>query len=79
MPGNVPSIISGRVIYKESAWRIPVKVNGVIVDTAAEIKIIAHLVYGKMFPQPRFILSKDVNIVWGRKTMTVGALEDAVL
>lgn len=71
MPGNVPSIMSGRLIYKESAWRIPVKVNGVavgaIVDTAVKIKIIAHRVYGKMFPQPRFILSKDVNIVWDGK------------
>lgn len=63
----MPSIMSDRVIYRESEWRIPVKVNGVavgaIVDTAAEIKIIAHRVYGKMFPRPRFIFSKDVNLV----------------
>lgn len=55
----MPSIISGRVIYKESAGRIPVKVNGVdvcaIVDTAGEIKIIAHRAYEKNFPQPIFI------------------------
>lgn len=79
----VPSVRSGGLGYGESAWRIPIKVNGVlvsaVVDTAAEITIIAQQVYDKMSPRPEISTSIDVNLTGGRATMAVGSLGNAFL
>lgn len=60
------SVRSGGLGYGESAWRISIKVNGVsvsaVVDTAAEITIIAQRVYDKMSPCPENSSSIDVNL-----------------
>lgn len=79
----VPSVRSGGLGYGESAWRIPIKVNGVlvsaVVDTAAEITIIAKRVYDKMSPRPEISTSIDVNLAWGGATMAVGSLGNALI
>ena len=57
--------------YGESAWRIPVKVNGVdlsaVVDTAAEITILSESVYGSMSPRPKVLSHVDVNLAGGKQ------------
>uniref|UniRef100_K1PUT2 Uncharacterized protein n=1 Tax=Magallana gigas TaxID=29159 RepID=K1PUT2_MAGGI len=79
----VPSIRSGGLGYGESAWRISIKVNGVlvsaVVDTAAQITIIAQRVYDKMSPRPEISTSIDVNLAGGGATMAVGSLENALI
>lgn len=81
--GIVSSVRSWGVGYGEIAWRIPVKVNDVpvsaVVDTAAEITIVAQSVHDQMSPRPEIISSKDVNLAGGGETMTVGALGDVLV
>lgn len=45
-----------------------------VVDTAAEITIIAQRVYDKMSPRPEISTSIDVNLAGGGATMAVGYL-----
>lgn len=63
--------------------RTPVKVNDVpmsaVVDTAAEITIVVLSVYDKMPSRPEISPNKDVNLVGGGESMTVGALGDVYL
>ena len=68
----IPPVRSGVLGYGKSAWRIPVKVNGVcisaVVDTAAEITILSETVYCSMSPRPRVLSHVD------GATMSVGSL-----
>lgn len=79
----VPSVRSGGRGYGESAWRIPIKVNGVlvsaVVDTAAEITIIAQRINDKMFPLPEISSSINVNLAGGGATMAVVSIGNAFI
>lgn len=50
-----------------------------VVDTAAEITIVVLSVYDKMSSRPEISPRKDVYLVWGEESMTVGALGDVLL
>lgn len=79
----VPSVRSRGFGYREGVRRILFKVNGVavnaVVNTAAEITIIAQRVYDQMSPQPAISSNIDVNLARGGATMAVGALGDALI
>lgn len=82
--GIVSSVRScGAVGNAEGAWQVPVKVNDVpvsaVVDTAAEITIVAQSIYDQMSPRPEIISSKDVSLAGGGETMTVGSLGDILV
>lgn len=61
----MPSVRSGVFGYGESKWKIPLKVNGVlmsdVVDTVADITI-TQMVYDSMPPHLDIIASKDVLV-----------------
>lgn len=50
-----------------------------VVDPAAEITIVVLSVYDKMSSRPEISPSKDVNLVGGGESMTMGALGDVLL
>lgn len=82
--GIVSSFGSGGAVgYAEGAWQVPVKVNDVpvsaVVDTAAEITIVAQSIHDQMSPRPEIISSKDVSLAGGGETMTVGSLGDVLV
>uniref|UniRef100_A0A8W8MJN8 Peptidase A2 domain-containing protein n=1 Tax=Magallana gigas TaxID=29159 RepID=A0A8W8MJN8_MAGGI len=69
--------------YAKGAWQLPVEVNDVpvsaVVDTAAEITIVAQSIHDQMSPRPEIISSKDVSLAGGGETMMVGSLADVLV
>lgn len=72
----------GAVEYAEGAWQLSVKLNDVlvsdVVETAAEITIVAQSIHDLM-SRPKIISRKDVSLVGGGETMTVGDFGDVLI